>query len=102
VSRLAEWLAAVAPDDPSSTIDLIAKGGPTAILAVVIILFLRGDIVPRSTLEKTERERDRALDLVYEQAGLAKSAVDTSAARLASEQQLLEIRQREANPRWRS
>lgn len=64
--------------------------GATGILALGVVAFLRGWIVPGKWYEQVREERDRALELVYKQAGLAQRTVDLSAARLEAEGQLIE------------
>ncbi|WP_228974931.1 hypothetical protein [Streptomyces sp. DH12] len=36
----------------------VAQAGPTALLALVVLLILRGDLVPRSILRDVREERD--------------------------------------------
>lgn len=57
-------------------VDWLAQGGSIGILAVVVVLFLRGKIVPGSELEKVRAERDRAMDLVFQLAQTARRAVE--------------------------
>ena len=73
----------------------IARAGPTAILAVVIVGFLKGWIVTGSAHDQMKQERDRALELVYKQAGLTERAVDISVQRLELEERLLGFRERQ-------
>jgi hypothetical protein len=76
-------------------VDLLGKAGPSVILAFVVVMFLRGDIVSRKTLDEALKQRDQALTLVYDQARLAHRAVDVSVARLEIEGKLAESRAKE-------
>jgi hypothetical protein len=87
------WFSDVSSGDP--IIDWFARAGPVGILAVVVVMFLRGDIVPRRTLEEAQRQRDLALSLVYDQARLANRAVDVSQARIELEEKLAALREKE-------
>lgn len=90
------WLAQTTND----TLDVaqwIAKAGPTAILAFVIVGFLKGWIVTGRAHDQMRAERDRALELVYKQAGLTERAVDVSVQRLELEEQLLELRKKQGD-----
>ncbi len=93
LQTILNWLADVSSGDP--IIDWLAKAGPVGILAVVVVMFLRGDIVPKRTLEEAMRQRDLALALVYDQARLANRAVDVSQARLELEEKLAALREKE-------
>lgn len=88
------WLADSASGDP--IVDWLAKAGPVGILAVVVVMFIRGDIVARRTLDEALRQRDLALALVYDQARLANRAVDVSVARLELEEKIATLRQKES------
>ena len=88
-------LFAQSPQDPATFLQWIADAGPTAILAFVIVGFLKEWIVPGPSYRKMQLERDRALELVYKQAGLTERAVDVSVQRLELEEQLLELRKRD-------
>lgn len=88
------WIAQAGND----TLDLaqwIARAGPSAILAFVIVGFLKGWIVTGRAFDQMRQERDRAVDLVYKQAGIAERAVDISVQRLEIEEQLLDRLKRE-------
>lgn len=87
------WLAQAATGDP--IVDWVTRAGPVGILALIVMLFIRGDLVPRRTLDEALKQRDRALELVYDQAAIAGRAVDLSKQRLDVERQALEIRQKE-------
>lgn len=80
------WVADVSQDP---LLQWLSTVGGTGILALGVVAFLRGWIVPGKWYEQVREERDRALDLVYKQAGLAQRTVDLSAARLEAEEQLL-------------
>lgn len=88
------WLAQTTQDSLDIA-NWIARAGPTAILAFVIAGFLKGWIVTGRSFEQMRAERDRALELVYKQAGLTERAVDISVQRLELEEQLLELRKKE-------
>jgi hypothetical protein len=88
------WLAQVTTESLGIA-EWIARAGPTAILAVMIVGFLKGWIVTGSAYDQMRAERDRALELVYKHAGITERAVDVSVQRLDLEQQLLELRKRE-------
>lgn len=76
-------------------VDWITRAGPVGVLALVLVLFLRGDIVPKSTLIEAQRQRDEAIRLVYDQFRIAHRAVDTSLQRLELEEKLAELREKE-------
>jgi len=46
--------------------DLIIQGGATALLVVVVLLIVRGSLVPRSALLDAQAERDRWRDAALE------------------------------------
>lgn len=79
-------------------IDWIVQAGPVGILVVIAFLFIRGDIVSRKTLEDAVAQRDRALDLIYEQNTVTRRAVDVSLARLQVDEKLADLRQKGVNP----
>lgn len=70
-------------------IDFVANGGAIGILAMLVVAFVRGWIVPGSSAEKQleakqsecERitlERDRALDIIYKQAEATSRALEVA------------------------
>lgn len=69
-------LLAQSSGDP--LIDWLSRGGSLGILAVAVIAFLRGWIVPGSVAEQLRLERDRALELVYKQAEVAQRALEAA------------------------
>lgn len=88
------WLSQ-ATSDPIGLAEWIARAGTTAILALVVVGFLKGWIVTGKAYDQLRQERDRALDLVYKNAGITERAVDVSVQRLELEEQLLALRKRE-------
>jgi len=77
-------LLEVSSGDP--LLDWLSKAGVVGILALAVLAFLRGWVVPKSQHERDiakcdadaarlREERDRALNLVYQQAELAKAAI---------------------------
>ena len=93
MGHLMNWLADASSGDP--IVDWVTRAGPVGILAFVLVLFLRGDIVSRRTLDEALKQRDLALALVYDQARLANRAVDVSVARLELEEKIADLRTRE-------
>lgn len=75
--------------------DWVTRAGPVGILAFVLVLFLRGDIVSKRTLDEALKQRDQALALVYDQARIASRAVDASMQRLELEEKLAELRHKD-------
>lgn len=73
--------------DPA--LDWLSRAGALGIMAAVVIGFLRGTIVSGREHQRVISERDRALELVYRQAGLAHRTVDVTAQRLELEEQIL-------------
>lgn len=67
------WLAA---SDPLT--DWLGKAGGPAVLAFIIILLLRGDLVTGREAKQLRIERDRAVDLVYKQAEVTQRALDVA------------------------
>lgn len=63
-------------------LDLFLQGGAIGVLAFVVIAFMKGWIVSgvsaKADIEQCRKERDRALDLVYEQAQLTRRALDVT------------------------
>ena len=88
------WILAAVTEDP--LLQLLASATAPTILAFLVLGFLRGWIVSGSRYDRDvaalRAERDRALDLVYRQAGLANRAVEITAARLELEQEILKLR----------
>lgn len=62
--------------DPSA--DWLGKATGPVVLALVLILLLRGDLVTGRESRACKEERDRALDLVYKQAEVASRALEVS------------------------
>jgi len=93
---LLQWIADTTSGEP--IIDLLSRAGPVGILAVVVVMFIRGDIVSRGTLDEMRKQRDQALSLVYDQARLASRAVDVSVQRLELEEKIAEMRQAKGEP----
>lgn len=75
---------------PLTDVEWISRAGVVGILAFSVIAFLRGWVVSGRAYEEVRSERDRALDLVYRQAGIAHRAVDLSAKQLETERFVLE------------
>lgn len=90
-----EPLTQILMDAGTDPVAWLTQAGPVGILAFIVVAFLKGWIVPGSQLDRARQERDRALDLVYKQAGLANRAVDITASRLEFEQGILELRRKE-------
>lgn len=76
-------------------LDWLIQAGATGVLALAVVAFLRGWVVPgaaaRREIEQAQREteliraeRDRALELVYTQAELTQRAIDLSAEKVKS------------------
>ena len=59
-------------------IDWLSRAGSVGILAVAVIAFLRGWVVPGSVADQLRVERDRALELVYKQAEVAQRALEAA------------------------
>jgi hypothetical protein len=76
-------------DDP--LLIWLTKGGAVGILAAAVVAFLRGWVVSGTEYKRVCDERDKALELVYRNAGVAQRAVDASLARLETEAQLLAL-----------
>lgn len=83
-ARLDIWLdlhtLAVASGDP--LLDWLSRAGAVGVMALIIVGFVRGWIVPSPEVdrlvkenEQVRLERDRALDLVYKQAEVSMRAV---------------------------
>ena len=68
------WLLATDP-----TADWFGKASGPAVLAAVLILLLRGDLVTGREAKATRAERDKALDLVYKQAEVTQRALEVGA-----------------------
>lgn len=90
-------IALLATDSVSGDpiIDWLAKAGPVGILAVVVVMFIRGDIVSKRTLDEALKQRDLFAAIVIDQGRLANRAVDVSVARLELEEKLAALRQKE-------
>lgn len=79
------WLLATASSgDP--LLDWASRAGAAAIMALGLVSFIRGWIVPKPEVERIldenkqlRVERDRALDLVYKQAEVSSRAVQALA-----------------------
>lgn len=82
-------VAAQATQDP--LIEWLSRAGSIGILAAACIAFLRGWIVSGKAYDEVRAERDRALDLVYKQAGLAHRAVDLTAERLGLDAEVYKL-----------
>ena len=85
----------LAMDSSDPLVDWLSRAGAVGIMAFVLYAFLKGWIVSGREHDRVIQERDRALELVYKQAGLAHRTVDASVARLELEEQLLELRRKE-------
>jgi hypothetical protein len=59
-------------------LEWLSRAGSLGILAAAVIAFLRGWIVPGSMVEQLRAERDRALEIIYEQAKVAQKALDVA------------------------
>lgn len=70
-----EWLALVTQDP---LLEWLSRAGSVGILALAVLAFLRGWIVPGSVAEQLRDERDRALELVYKQAEVAQRALEAA------------------------
>jgi hypothetical protein len=57
-------------------LDWLSRAGAVGVLAFVVLAFMRGWVVSGDECNKVRAERDRALDLVYEQAKLARTAIE--------------------------
>lgn len=86
-------LAAAAANDP--LLDWLSRAGSLGILAAAVVSFLRGWIVSGKAYEEVRLERDRALDLVYKQAGLANRAVDLTVERLGIDAEMYKATEEE-------
>lgn len=78
--------------DPTYT--WLTQGGSVGILALAVISFMRGWIVPGATLKQTQadcresfqrvrEERDKALDQVYKLAEISQRAVEAAERKVA-------------------
>jgi hypothetical protein len=78
--------------DPTYT--WLTQGGSVGILALAVISFMRGWIVPGGTLKQTQQEcresfqrvreeRDRALEQVYKLAEISQRAVEAAERKVA-------------------
>ncbi len=74
------WLTAATSGDP--LLDWLSRAGAVGIMALVIVGFVRGWIVPSPEVSRLvdeakqlRIERDRALELVFKQAEVAQRAV---------------------------
>lgn len=56
----------------------LSNAGALGILAAACVAFLRGWIVPRATYQRALDEKDRAMELVYKQADLARKALEAA------------------------
>lgn len=61
-------------------VDWLSRGGTVGVLAFVVVAFVKRWIVTGSELREVQTQRDRALDLVYTQAGLTERATELSAS----------------------
>ena len=93
----AYWVAQSEPGGvpTSDLLDWLSRAGGTAVLVLVLVLLLRGDLVTRGTYTDVVKQRDRALDLLYDQANIAHDAVDISKRRLELDEQVMGLRQKE-------
>lgn len=93
LGQIFDWIANTTSGEP--LIDWITQAGPVGVLAVVVVLFLRGDIVSKRTLDEALKQRDLFAAIVIDQGRLANRAVDVSVARLELEEKLADLRQKE-------
>lgn len=84
--RLLVWLGADAPDP---LLQWLVSAGGTGVLALAVVAFLRGWVVPGSTHERVLSERDRLFSIVTETGQVADKTIDISQQRLALEKDLL-------------
>lgn len=90
------WIVAQSSSSPDPLIGWFTTAGPVGILAAIVVAFLKGWIVSGSELKRVTAERDRALELVYRQAGLSSRALDTQLTRLELEREIVELREEAA------
>lgn len=71
-------LYAAAPSgDP--ILDWLSRAGALGVLAFVVLAFLRGWIVPGTTCEGYKKERDKAMDQVFELADITRRSLSVAA-----------------------
>ena len=69
------WLVGQVPSgDP--LLDYLTQGGAIAVLAVAVIAFLRGWVVPGKRYDEMREERDRAVALAERHAQVADRALE--------------------------
>jgi hypothetical protein len=93
-------LFAQAPADP--LLDWLSRGGAVGILAFFVIAFVRRWIVTGGELREMRAQRDRALELVYRQAGLTEKAVNLSDAQRSVLEEEVRLLRRLHEPRGSS
>ncbi len=72
---------AAAPTSGEPLLDWLSRAGGFGIMALAVVSFLRGWIVPGSRYEEAIKERDRALELVYKNAEIAQRAIEAAERR---------------------
>lgn len=87
-------IVAAAGSSGDPLIDWISRAGTVGVLSALVVGFIKGWIVPGSALTEMREQRDRALNMVYEQAGLVGRAVDVSTRRLEVDEQVFELRRK--------
>jgi hypothetical protein len=76
LSALLDSVVTTTPD--SALLDWLTRGGVVGILALGLLAFLRGWIVPGSAFREIKEERDKALETVYLQAEIARRAMEAA------------------------
>lgn len=69
-------IAVTSTGDP--LLDWLMQAGMDGVLALVVVGFIRGWIVTGSQLRREQEEKDRALDLVYQQAEISQRALEAA------------------------
>lgn len=91
-SLISAWMVwfvgAAGSGDP--ILDWLAKAGAPGILALVVIGFMRGDVVSGKEHRRVLGERDRAVDIIYRQLSATHRAVDVSAESLSIQAELMD------------
>jgi hypothetical protein len=71
------WIAAATPTgDP--LIDWLTQAGAIGALSFIVVGFIRGWIVSGSSHKRVIAEKERALDLVYQQAEISQRALEAA------------------------
>ena len=71
-------LAQTPPTATDPLLDWLSRAGGFGIMALAVVSFLRGWIVPGKCYDEVVLERDRALELVYKNAELAQRALEAA------------------------